>query len=137
MTDVVAAIDLGTNSTRLLVHDGERVLDRLMTITRLGQDVDRTGRLADEAIAKGVVHVTARGRRGEDVARRRDVEIEAALDVPQEVGREDARCEGGALRVARPDAHVRLLPLLLLLRQSGAWCAHADTCVCIHVHVHI
>ena len=52
MTDVVAAIDLGTNSTRLLVHDGERVLDRLMTITRLGQDVDRTGRLADEAIER-------------------------------------------------------------------------------------
>jgi len=53
MTDrVVAAIDLGTNSTRLLVHDGERTLERLMTITRLGQDVDRTGRLADEAIER-------------------------------------------------------------------------------------
>ncbi|MEM9466334.1 MAG: Ppx/GppA phosphatase family protein [Actinomycetota bacterium] len=52
MTDPVAAIDLGTNSTRLLVHDGERTLDRRMTITRLGQDVDRTGRLADEAIER-------------------------------------------------------------------------------------
>ncbi len=52
MTDPVAAIDLGTNSTRLLVHDGERTLERLMTITRLGQDVDRTGRLADEAIER-------------------------------------------------------------------------------------
>ena len=50
MTDPVAAIDLGTNSTRLLVHDGERTLERLMTITRLGQDVDRTGRLADDAV---------------------------------------------------------------------------------------
>ena len=50
MTDPVAAIDLGTNSTRLLVHDGERTVERLMTITRLGQDVERTGRLADEAI---------------------------------------------------------------------------------------
>lgn len=52
MTEPVAAIDLGTNSTRLLVHDGEQTLERLMTITRLGQDVDRTGRLADEAIER-------------------------------------------------------------------------------------
>ena len=52
MTEPVAAIDLGTNSTRLLVHDGKQTLERLMTITRLGQDVDRTGRLADEAIER-------------------------------------------------------------------------------------
>ncbi|MEM8705589.1 MAG: Ppx/GppA phosphatase family protein [Actinomycetota bacterium] len=53
MTDApVAAIDMGTNSTRLLVHDGEHTLERLMTITRLGQDVDRTGRLADEAVER-------------------------------------------------------------------------------------
>ncbi|MEC7506770.1 MAG: Ppx/GppA phosphatase family protein [Actinomycetota bacterium] len=53
MTDApVAALDMGTNSTRLLVHDGELTIERLMTITRLGQDVDRTGRLADEAIER-------------------------------------------------------------------------------------
>lgn len=53
MTDApVAAIDMGTNSTRLLIHDGENTIERLMTITRLGQDVDRTGRLADEAIER-------------------------------------------------------------------------------------
>ena len=48
---VVAAIDCGTNSTRLLVsRGGAEPLERLMTITRLGQGVDRTGRLAPEAI---------------------------------------------------------------------------------------
>ena len=48
---VVAAIDCGTNSTRLLVsRGGAESLERLMTITRLGQGVDRTGRLAPEAI---------------------------------------------------------------------------------------
>ena len=45
-----AAIDCGTNSTRLLVHDGTRAVERLMRITRLGQGVDATGRLAPEAI---------------------------------------------------------------------------------------
>jgi exopolyphosphatase/guanosine-5'-triphosphate,3'-diphosphate pyrophosphatase len=49
-----AALDLGTNSTRLLVArprgDGTLdSLDRLMTITRMGQDVGATGRLAPEA----------------------------------------------------------------------------------------
>lgn len=46
----VAAVDCGTNSTRLLVSDGQRSLDRLMRITRLGQGVDATGRLAPEAV---------------------------------------------------------------------------------------
>ncbi|WP_406436635.1 Ppx/GppA family phosphatase [Streptomyces sp. NBC_00631] len=54
----VAAIDCGTNSIRLLVADanpetGELVdLDRRMVIVRLGQGVDRTGRLAPEALAR-------------------------------------------------------------------------------------
>ncbi|MFJ9706117.1 exopolyphosphatase [Streptomyces sp. NPDC101234] len=54
----VAAIDCGTNSIRLLVADvnpetGELVdLERRMTIVRLGQGVDRTGRLAPEALAR-------------------------------------------------------------------------------------
>jgi exopolyphosphatase / guanosine-5'-triphosphate,3'-diphosphate pyrophosphatase len=52
----VAAVDCGTNSIRLLVADahpgtGELIeLDRRMKIVRLGQDVDRTGRLAPEAL---------------------------------------------------------------------------------------
>ncbi|OON73026.1 Ppx/GppA phosphatase family protein [Streptomyces tsukubensis] len=54
----VAAVDCGTNSIRLLVADvdtatGElRDLDRSMRIVRLGQDVDRTGRLAPEALER-------------------------------------------------------------------------------------
>ncbi|WP_420640143.1 exopolyphosphatase [Candidatus Poriferisocius sp.] len=52
---VVAAIDCGTNSTRLLVsRGGAATLDRQMTITRLGQGVDRSGRLAPEAIQRTV-----------------------------------------------------------------------------------
>ncbi len=58
----VGAIDCGTNSIRLLVADleapaGDRPasfveVDRQMEIVRLGQDVDRTGRLAPEALAR-------------------------------------------------------------------------------------
>ena len=54
----VAAYDCGTNSLRLLIADvsaetGELVeLVREMRIVRLGQDVDRTGRISDEALAR-------------------------------------------------------------------------------------
>lgn len=54
----VAGIDCGTNSIRLLVADcdpqtGDFVeLDRRMTVVRLGQGVDRTGRLAPEALER-------------------------------------------------------------------------------------
>ena len=50
-----AAIDCGTNSTRLLVADASGApLDRRMQITRLGQGVDATGRLSPEAIERTV-----------------------------------------------------------------------------------
>lgn len=62
MTTRVAAIDCGTNSIRLLVADlpdpgaGPEApladLSRRMEIVRLGQGVDRTGRLAPEAIER-------------------------------------------------------------------------------------
>jgi len=52
----VAVVDLGTNSTRLLVAEvrGGAVheLERASNVTRLGQDVDRTGRLAEEAMER-------------------------------------------------------------------------------------
>ena len=68
----VAAIDCGTNSIRLLVADADpdggvsavqggagaagaavlKDLDRRMTIVRLGQGVDRTGRLAPDALER-------------------------------------------------------------------------------------
>lgn len=53
-----AAIDCGTNSIRLLIAEAAPEtgaladLDRRMEIVRLGQGVDRTGRLAPEALAR-------------------------------------------------------------------------------------
>ncbi|HEY0773689.1 MAG TPA: exopolyphosphatase, partial [Nocardioidaceae bacterium] len=54
----VAAVDCGTNTIKLLVADldpstgSEHELVREMRMVRLGQDVDRTGRLADAALAR-------------------------------------------------------------------------------------
>jgi len=52
----VAVVDLGTNTTRLLVadvsHGAVAELDRRTTITRLGEGVDATGRLGEPAIER-------------------------------------------------------------------------------------
>jgi len=105
----VAAVDCGTNSIRLLVADIDvdagtlRDVDRRMEIVRLGQDVDRTGRFAPDALERTI----AACRRYGDVMRdtgaervrfvatsaSRDVEnreelaagVRSALDVEPEV----------------------------------------------------
>ena len=51
---VLAAIDCGTNSTRLLISDGGRAIERRMVITRLGRGVDATGRLDPDAIERTI-----------------------------------------------------------------------------------
>lgn len=51
-TPLYAAIDCGTNSTRLLISDGRTQVERHMRVTRLGAGVDRTGRLDPEAIER-------------------------------------------------------------------------------------
>ena len=57
----VAAVDIGTNSTRLLIAEGTRELARESIVTRLGEGVDRTGRLG-EAPQQRVLDVLARFR---------------------------------------------------------------------------
>lgn len=49
----VAAVDCGTNSIRLLIHDTDTgEVSRRNTIVRLGQGVDETGQFAPEAIER-------------------------------------------------------------------------------------
>jgi exopolyphosphatase/guanosine-5'-triphosphate,3'-diphosphate pyrophosphatase len=54
----VAVVDIGTNSTRLLVADVDvrsgaiEALERRSQVTRLGQGVDASGALAEEAMAR-------------------------------------------------------------------------------------
>ena len=112
----LAGIDCGTNSIRLLVADaapGGALVDvvREMRVVRLGQDVDRTGRLAPEAIERTRVALqdyagTIRELHADrvrmvatsatrDAANRADFVsmVEAELGVPPEVisGDEEAR----------------------------------------------
>jgi len=90
----VAVLDLGTNSTRLLVADVQdgrvRELERKTTITRLGQDVDRTGRLADEAMER-VYDAVAEYRKLID-----DVEAERVVAIATSAVRDSSN--GGEFR---------------------------------------
>ena len=66
MDDLIAVVDLGTNSTRLLVArvggDGSvEEVERRTEVTRLGDGVDRAGRLSEEAMDR--VHARLAGYR--------------------------------------------------------------------------
>ena len=56
MSDPIAVVDLGTNSTRLLVarvsDGGVEELERRSQVTRLGEGVDASGRLAEGAMER-------------------------------------------------------------------------------------
>lgn len=111
MTERYAAVDVGTNSVRLLVADaagasrpGRLVpVERLMRITRLGQGVDATRRLADDAIDRtltvlreyravmdelGVTRVRATATSAARDATNRDAFFDAARDTLGDVGLE-------------------------------------------------
>jgi exopolyphosphatase/guanosine-5'-triphosphate,3'-diphosphate pyrophosphatase len=89
VTHRVAAVDCGTNSLRLLVVDLEpqtgaaHDVDRRTTIVRLGQDVDRTGEFAPEALRRtfATLDEYARLVEGYDVDLVRFVATSAARDV--------------------------------------------------------
>ncbi|HEX3908687.1 MAG TPA: Ppx/GppA phosphatase family protein [Mycobacteriales bacterium] len=82
----VAALDCGTNSLRLLIADidGDRLVDvvRRMEIVRLGEGVDRTGRLSEAALGRtfGVLDSYAEQIRTGDVSRIRMVATSATRD---------------------------------------------------------
>ncbi|MGO9029011.1 MAG: exopolyphosphatase [Acidimicrobiales bacterium] len=111
-TGPVAAIDCGTNSTRLLVADaGGRPLERLMRITRLGEGVDATGSLSAVAIERSVA-VLGEYRAVMDrfgVARARLVATSAARDA-----------SNGSTFLAAAAAVVGVQPELLSGREEGA-----------------
>ena len=75
----VGVVDIGSNSTRLFIADvgpaGVDVLDRASVVTRLGQGVDATGRLADEAMDRVRVTLAGYRERLDDAGTARDVAV--------------------------------------------------------------
>jgi exopolyphosphatase/guanosine-5'-triphosphate,3'-diphosphate pyrophosphatase len=79
----VGAVDIGTNSVRLLIEDDRgSELERRMQITRLGQGVDVTGSLHPDAIDRTVAVLAQYGEllRRHGVARIRAAATSAARD---------------------------------------------------------
>ncbi len=77
-----AAIDCGTNSTRMLIANKFETLDRQMRITRLGQGLDQSGELSNQAMSR-VIDVLKDFRRSLDkheVSEVRMVATSAARD---------------------------------------------------------
>jgi exopolyphosphatase/guanosine-5'-triphosphate,3'-diphosphate pyrophosphatase len=81
--DALAAVDCGSNSTRLLVvSSGGEVLQREMRITRLGEGVDATGALSESAIDRtlAVLRAYRRTMEAHTVRRIRVVATSAVRD---------------------------------------------------------
>jgi exopolyphosphatase/guanosine-5'-triphosphate,3'-diphosphate pyrophosphatase len=104
----VGVVDIGTNSTRLLIADVEDgaidELDRRSEVTRLGQGVDASGHLAEEAMTR-VFATLAAYRDALDAA---DVPADARVAVLTSAARDAANGAGFVRRVRddyRLDAH--------------------------------
>jgi exopolyphosphatase/guanosine-5'-triphosphate,3'-diphosphate pyrophosphatase len=107
MTGRVASIDCGTNSIRLLVGepsgDGRfATIDRRMRITRLGQGVDATGRLAPEAIER-TMNVLREYRTAMDELGVERVRIAATSAARDAANRDDFFGAAEELMGARPE----------------------------------
>ncbi len=98
----VAAIDCGTNSTRLLIGDGHSQHERLMRITRLGEGVERTGRLAPAAIER-TLEVLAEYRARMDAHHVRGVRIAATSAARDAANRDEFFGPAAELLGAAPE----------------------------------
>lgn len=78
----VGAVDIGTNSMRLLISDGQREMKRLVEVTGLGEGVDRTGRLSKVSVERTIEVLCRFGdlMGSESVERRKAIATSAARD---------------------------------------------------------
>ena len=106
MSRAVAAIDIGTNSTNVLVLDAEgRELDRIVNITRLGRGVDASRRLSSDAIERTCAvlreYSLVLGRHGVDPAR--DLRVTTTSAARDAVNRDEFFASVEAAVGRRPD----------------------------------
>ncbi len=83
----VGVVDIGTNSMRLLITDGVTELGRWVEVTGLGQGVDTSGSLSEEAIERTM---TALRRFGELMA---DADLERKMVIATSASRDAANRE--------------------------------------------
>lgn len=78
----VGAVDIGTNSMRLLISDGQREMKRLVEVTGLGEGVDRTGRLSKVSVERTIEVLSRFGdlMGSKSVERRKAIATSAARD---------------------------------------------------------
>jgi exopolyphosphatase / guanosine-5'-triphosphate,3'-diphosphate pyrophosphatase len=79
---MIAAVDCGTNTIKLLIGDPPEVTVRETRMIRLGQGVDRTGRISEEALARAFAAVDEYAAlvRGQNVSRIRFCATSATRD---------------------------------------------------------
>ncbi len=138
----VAAVDIGTNTTRLLVADyrepdlfgGENLewLDRRVTITRLGEGVDGSGVLSEEAIGRTVAVLAGYGEaiRAWDVTALRAIATSATRDAANR----DSFLQRAALALGtRPDVITGAEEAELAFRGATALLASARPVLVIDI----
>ena len=50
----IGVIDIGSNSIRLMLHDGVSTVDKKCIITKLSENLVATGKLCDSAIKRSI-----------------------------------------------------------------------------------
>jgi exopolyphosphatase / guanosine-5'-triphosphate,3'-diphosphate pyrophosphatase len=114
----LATIDLGTNTVRLLIADGERgraswrVVDQDQRVTRLGEGLRATGRLAETPAARTAATVVAYVERARQAGATR-IDIVATSAVREASNGADyatrlARATGARVRVISGEEEARL-----------------------------
>lgn len=102
------AVDVGTNTMRLLVVDDEgATLTRELRMVRLGEGVDATGHLADAAIERALAAFTTFRDRWRSLGLRDDQVVLGATSAVRDATDRDRFLD--AVRAAAPGVDVRVL----------------------------
>jgi exopolyphosphatase/guanosine-5'-triphosphate,3'-diphosphate pyrophosphatase len=126
----LAAVDIGTNSTRLLIGREEVRLDRRAVITRLGAGVGRSGRFAEDAVARTLACLTEFRRAIDDRGVQR-VRAVATAATRQAANRDDFLAAAEAILGTRPEVLTPREEGELAFRGATSWLEFDDRPVAV------